>query len=307
MADNATSVLDVIETLNTIANDTLPEPPSVWATLQDVSFLMLELKLVASAIGIIYVGAHAALRRPPSAAPSKKRKPGQKSDEDEDVFQQGLELTDAIIFPIMAGVVLVGLYYLIQWLQDPDLLNKILRWYMSTMSVFSLLSLYYHAMELITSFVFPRYWSGSDGRLRMANQKDRNVVVCDDVGNATEGPSASDNPYPGLLSLLAWSDKAKKAAWNFRDLLTRHWILKVYAHGVGEESNNIKFSHMLSLVAAVGTALIYSSMPSSVLANVLGYGLCYGSFMILSPTDLLIGTLVLVGLFFYDIVMVFYT
>lgn len=39
----------------------------------------------------------------------------------------------------------------------------------------------------------------------------------------------------------------------------------------------------------------------------IGFGFCYGTLQLMSPTTFWTGTLVLAGLFFYDIVMVFYT
>ncbi|KPM39674.1 hypothetical protein AK830_g6861 [Neonectria ditissima] len=273
---------------------------------QGLDFLLLEVKLVFSALAIIYLGAHAALRRPPSAAPAKNRKPGEKQEE-EDSYSQGLEPSDAIIFPLMAAVMLIGLYYLMQWMKDPDILNKVLRWYMSTMSVASLLSLYSHGIELVTSLVFPRYWRARDGTLRVVDQKTRTVKACDDVGNPTPGSEQTNNPLPGPLSLLAKPARARSAVWEVRGLLTRHWVVKLFVHGMGKEEGEVKLSHMVAMLMSVATALVYSYTTSPFLSNTLGYGMCYGSFLLLSPTDYLTSTLVLVGLFFYDIVMVFYT
>ncbi|KAF4996608.1 hypothetical protein FGRMN_4407 [Fusarium graminum] len=279
---------------------------SGFSYLQDQSFLMLEIRLVLSAIGIIYLGAHAALRRPPSAAPAKKKKSGDKEDDDER-FAQGLEPSDAIIFPLMAGTVLIGLYYLIQYLQDPDILNKILRWYMSTMSVASLVSIYSHGIEVVTSLVFPRYWRGRDGRLRAVKQKTRSVQVCDDAGNPVEAVTETGNPFPGPFACLAFTEKIRKSGWEVRSLLSRHWAIKLFIHGMGKEEGRIKFAHVVSLLMALVTALVYSYTTSPLLANTLGYAMCYGSLLLISPTDFLTSTLILVGLFFYDIVMVFYT
>lgn len=266
--------------------------------------MLLELKLVLSALGIIYLGSHAAIRRPPSAAPPKKKKPGHKSD-DEDRFAQGLEPSDAIMFPLMAAIILIGLYYVIQWLKDPAILNKILRYYMSTVSIASVLTLYAHGMDLGTSFIFPSYWRGRDGSLRKADQQSQKVLVCDDFGNA--GGATQTSPLPGVLGVFAWTERMKTAAWELRGLLTRQWTIKLFVHGMGEEKAQIRFSHMMALLLSLGTALVYFSTESAFLSNMLGYGMCYGSFLILSPTDFLTGSLVLWGLFFYDIVMVFYT
>ena len=43
------------------------------------------------------------------------------------------------------------------------------------------------------------------------------------------------------------------------------------------------------------------------LTNIMGFGFCYGTLQLMSPTTFWTGTLVLAGLFIYDIVMVFYT
>ncbi|KAI6775338.1 hypothetical protein HG530_002096 [Fusarium avenaceum] len=308
MAENTTNIITVESSFDAL-NSTIQDGGnwlSCLSYLQNRGFLLLEIRLVLSSIGIIYLGAHAALRRPPSAAPAKKKKPGDKED-DEERFAQGLEPTDAIMFPLMAGAVLISLYYLIQYLQDPNILNKILRWYMSTMSVASLVSIYSHGIEVVTSLVFPRYWRGRDGRLRAVKQKTRSVQVCDDAGNPTAEILETGNPFPGPFACLAFTEKIRKSGWELRSLLTRHWAIKFFMHGMGKEEGRIKFAHVVSLLMALVTALVYSYTTSPLLANTLGYAMCYGSLLLISPTDFLTSTLLLIGLFFYDIVMVFYT
>ncbi|KAF4510005.1 hypothetical protein G6O67_001933 [Ophiocordyceps sinensis] len=298
----------VLDGVNATLNGTESAPG--LSSIQDLGFMLLELKLLAGVLGIIYLGSHAALRRPPSASPVKREKAGRKGEDDDDDderFSQGLEPTDAIMFPLLAAAMLVGLYYLIQWLKDPSMLNKILRWYMSSMSVASLLTLYAHGMELGTSFVFPRYWRARDGSLRRADQRARAVAACDDAGNVVGQPNAEASPFPEPLALLARSERARKAAWEVRGLLTGYWVVRFFMHGVGDERAKIKFAHMMALLLSLATALVYFSTTSPFLSNVLGYGMCYGSFLLLSPTNFLTGALVLVALFFYDIVMVFYT
>lgn len=315
------SLGDALQGLNTTVNEAMsasrPTMETIWDTLQDFNFMLLEAKLIFSAISIIYVASHAALRRPPSAAKasstgSKKggAKGAEMADEEDDGFAQGLELSDAIMFPIMAGCMLVGLYYLLQWLQDPEILNKILRWYMSAMSLVSLLTLFSHGFEVVTSFAFPRYWrSWGDGLLRQVDQDARTVKVCDDVGNVVLGQTALANPtpLPGILSNIGFSEKITKSIWDARGLLYQQWLLKFYAHGFGHAKTHIKLSHVFALLASIATTIVYNSTSSPFLSNVLGYGLCYGSLLLISPTNLAVGSLVLIGLFFYDITMVFYT
>jgi minor histocompatibility antigen H13 len=306
MAATNVTLMEGLDSLNVTLNTTAStSPTTILDTLKDVSFLLLELKLVSGAMGIIYLGAHASLRRPPSAAVSKDKK---RRKEDDETFAQGLERSDAILFPIMAACVLVGLYYLIQWLQDPAIINKILRSYMTTMSMASLLTFYAHGIQVLTSFVFPRFWRGRDGKLRRVDQAKRVVAVCDDVGNEIESLGTGEtNPLPGSLGFLTPVAWLQNKAWNLRDLLTRHWLLEMFVHGMGKETAHVKFAHMLALLMAVVTAIVYFATSWPFLSNMLGYGMCYGSFLILSPTDFLTGSLVLWGLFFYDIFMVFYT
>lgn len=308
MSDNATfDVVDVgLQDPNTtITNGTA----SALVSPQNMDFFLLEIKLVLSALGIIYLGSHAALRRPPSAAPTRSKKAGQKeaSDDLDDNFQQGLLPSDAIMFPVLAGVMLVGLYYLIQWLKDPAILNTILQWYMSIMSIASLVTMYAHGIDLGTSFIFPLYFRGRDGALRVVNQKTRAVAVRDGGGNPLEGRASTSNPLPGPLALLAFSERSQKTVWKIRGVLTQRLTAKVYARGMGEEKGLIKVAHLLAVVLSLVTAIVYFATKSTFLSNMLGYGMCYGSFLILSPTDFLTGSLVLWGLFIYDVVMVFYT
>ncbi|KKY22423.1 putative signal peptide protein [Diplodia seriata] len=102
--------------------------------------------LLVSALFPIYAGAHSSLTRPSSAAKPKKAPKNEikdegyetEEDEEDDIQQmEGLSTRDAIIFPIMAGVTLTGLYFLIKWMQDPQLLNKILNAYFSLFGVLS--------------------------------------------------------------------------------------------------------------------------------------------------------------------------
>lgn len=172
----------------------------------------------------------------------------------------------------------------------------------------SLLTFYAHGIQVVSSFVFPRFWRGRDGKLRKADQAKNTVAVCDDAGNEIESSNiGGTNPLPGVLAFLAPAAWLQKKAWKLRDLLTRHWLLEVFAHGMGKETIHIKFAHMMALLMSVVTAIVYFATSWSFLSNMLGYGMCYGSFLLLSPTDFLTGSLVLWGLFFYDIFMVFYT
>ncbi|KAG6320514.1 hypothetical protein E4U44_006184 [Claviceps purpurea] len=307
MASNATLSPSDLDVLNTTLNGTSTQNPTSPLSYFISSFLLLDAKLFIVALAIIYLGSHGALRRPPSAAPPRGKKDGEKDDaaDDSDRFSQGLELSDAVLLPVMAGLTLIGMYYLIQWLQNPALLNKVLRYYMTSVSIVSVLTLYAHTMDMATSLLFPTYWRGSDGSLRKVDQKTRAVALCDAAGN--DGAAAAANPLPGWLALLAPTERLRKAAWELRAVVFQRWELDFFARGVGEAKTQLRFSHAVALLLSVGTALVYFSTESASLSNLLAYGMCYGSFLLLTPTNFLIGSLVLWGLFFYDIVMVFYT
>jgi minor histocompatibility antigen H13 len=63
----------------------------------------------------------------------KKKAPGEDGDDEEEAKIEGMTPSDAILFPILAGATLGGLYLVIKWLDDPKLLNKILNVYFSGM------------------------------------------------------------------------------------------------------------------------------------------------------------------------------
>lgn len=311
MAENATS-LDVVELPRTDANGTgTANGTATWGgpgAFENLGFCLLELKIIFSALGLIYLGSHAALRRPPSALKPAAKKGGySRLDRDKNDLMQGLVPSDAVMFPLMAGVLLAGLYYLIQWLQDPDIVNRILRTYMSTVSIVSLLTLYTHGLQLFVSFLFPRYWRARDGSLKEADQAQRALRSCDDAGNPLGRPLAMANPCPCVPDRLVRSERSRGALWEARDVLKRRWLLKYYLRGVVKGEEWVKFTHVTAFFLSTATALVYFYTTSTFLSNVLGYGMCYASFLIISPTDFLTSALVLVGLFLYDIVMVFYT
>jgi minor histocompatibility antigen H13 len=299
-----------LDSLNQTINQTISGNQSMNAmsVLHELwehpDLLMLEAKLVLSAMGVIYLGAHGALRRPPSAAPAKSREG--KDEEKEEQYTQGLLPSDAIVFPLLAGIVLTGLYYLIQWLQDPEILNKIMRVYMSTMSVASLTTLYAHALQLFTTLAFPRYWR-SGARLYRIDQAGKRHLSCDKDGKTTKIAESDWSPLPGPFSALPLPLSVVKGLWEVRYLLTGDWAVRLRVHGIIEEKFKMKFNHIMGLLFALATTSAYFVSGSKMLSNLMGHGFCYGSFMLLSPTTFTTSTLVLLGLFVYDIVMVFYT
>jgi minor histocompatibility antigen H13 len=257
-------------------------------------------------MGIIWLGANSSLRRPPSAAPPKKTKG--KRQEKEDKFIEGFVATDAIMMPVLAGCVLVGLYYLIKWMEDPELLNKIMRTYMSVMSIMSLGKLSADALHLLTSLVFPAVWMDGAGRLFRIDYARRQHMLLG--GGDTTAETMAQNkttPFPGWCSGARLPPRLNGFLWEVRHLLTEEWTLRLALHGLGRTKLKIKLNDMIGFNIAVLATIAYFVTGLPWLSNVLGTAFSYSAFTLMSPTSFAIGTGVLAGLFVYDIVMVFYT
>lgn len=270
--------------------------------------LVLTAQITVSAMTIIWLGANSSLRRPPSAAPAKvEGKDKGKKPPKEDRFSEGFVASDAILVPLLAGVVLVGLYYLIKWMQDPDLLNKILRAYMSVMSVASLGKLTADTLHLLTSLAFPSTWSDRTGRVFQVDTVRRRQILLGVDGAADATADDKKTPFPSILSRVSLSARTNRAVWEIRHLFIEEWSVRMALHGVGSGTVNIKLNDILGFVVALLATMAYFMTGWVWLSNILGAAFCYAAFTMISPTSFLIGTMVLAGLFVYDIVMVFYT
>lgn len=276
--------------------------------------------LLLSALFPIYIGSHASLRRPPSAAkPTKKSKltldTNADEDDDETEIEQpvdGLTPTDAIIFPILAGFTLTGLYLLLKWLKDPALLNKILGWYFSTLGVFGVGKLAGDALNVGTSFVFPSVYS-TRGRLYHIDALLQQVVT-GSVGKVGKTQihrkfvEDKTTPLPGVFSQLRFSSRNSERIWTVRALFLDTWVFRGYVHGLVKIRSNVRLNDVIGLVFGVGAIALYNVLGKPWwLTNLMGFGFCYGTLQLMSPTTFWTGTLVLAGLFVYDITMVFYT
>ncbi|KAJ2984454.1 hypothetical protein NUW58_g6049 [Xylaria curta] len=220
---------------------------------------------------------------------------------------RGLLPSDAIMFPILAGTVLIGLYYLIKWLEDPDILNKILRVYFSIMSLASTGKLFADGLHFLTGFVFPTVWLGKDRKVYHIDSKRRGQWFTKD---GTEDQIWDDNkisPLPGPFSGLRLSDGTTKLLWEIRHLFMEEWTVRLVIHGMINEKARVKFNDIFGFVLAIGANVFYYTTESTFLSNVMGYAFSYVGIIIMSPTTFTTGSSVLFGLFFYDIVMVFYT
>lgn len=280
---------------------TVPMPAFAWVSLFESQYLLV----IFSALGIIWLGAHGSLRRPPSAAVAELRK-GKKRQEEEK-FMEGLTLSDAIWFPIMLAVVLISLYYLLQWLQDPAILNRLLRGYMSVMAIGGLATLAGDALDIVTSLIFPSMWADRTGTVYHFDQDRRcQYVVNRQTGEETVVAS-KPTPFPSVLSKLAASRASNRFWWEVRYLLNERWTVRLAVRGKALAKFEVHLNDLVRFAVAAGTAFAYHWIGSPGLSNAVSVAMCYASFRMLTPTSFPIGTMVLLGLFVYDVVMVFYT
>lgn len=268
-------------------------------------YLAVYCHLLVSAVFPIYAGAHASLSRPSSAAktPKKTKKQDDQDDEPEERKQtmEGLGPTDALLLPLFAGLSLASLYFLINWLEDPALLNKILNWYFAVFGVWSLAQIIRDGMVIFTSFIFPKTYA-TDGNILEIEPKQS-------VSWLKSTPSVeqySSTPETSSAPLLI--SKITNAMWTLRGLSSRHLDVRVYIHNMVQGEFKIGPQGIVSVFLAT-VALLYFNLIDKPwwLTNLLGFGFAYNALQIMSPTTSWTGTLILIALFVYDIYFVFFT
>ena len=269
-------------------------------------YLTTYLHLLVSAILPIYTGAHASLSRPPSAAkPSKNIQKRDQDDEPEEHEQtmEGLGLLDALFLPLSAAVLLTGLYYLIKWLEDPTMLNKILNWYFAAFGTLSLARMFTDTMGVFTSVIFPKIYkmNGNTWEIDAKHRKSQlHVVSSPSVEQHSEVPEASSAP--------PLPPKITNTMWILRELPSRQLHVRVYIHKVVQTRFKIGPQGITSLFLAIAAVLYFNLIGKPWwLTNLLGFSFAYSTLQIMSPTSSSIGTLILGALFVYDIYFVFFT
>ncbi|OJD24104.1 hypothetical protein ACJ73_04540 [Blastomyces percursus] len=285
--------------------------------------------LLLSALFPIYIGAHASLTRPSSAAkPTKPKRKGSKNsdgenqedsdeedeeDEEEETSvkkMEGLEPSDAIMFPIMAGLTLGGLYLLIKWVEDPAILNKFLGFYFSQAGLIFAVAFIRDGLSLLKSLIFPsRYALG--GRIWKANQR-KGVFVpvgCDDFPLADINEEEHrKSPLPGYLGNIPLPASFLNTLWDIRNFLYTRATLRAYIHAIVEAKSRFTILDVISVVIALVTVYFFTFVSKPWwLTNFLGFSFSYGAMQFMSPTKFGTASLVLGTLFFYDIYFVFFT
>lgn len=276
--------------------------------------------LLLSALFCVYIGSHASLSRPPSAAkPAKKKNKKDKEDKEDDdsddeeeeeqsVIQkmEGLSPSDAIVFPVMSGLTLAGLYYMLKHF-DPAILNKVLNWYFMHAGFVFAVSFVRDIFSVLRSFVFPSHYSAA-GSLWKADQ-DKEAVAR--IGNRRGNDATSDtcqSPLPGLLRAIPLPRQLLVGLWRARSAVYKRASLRFRIRSLLNIKARFTILDVLSVIIALFAAG-YSAFVARPwwLINFLGTGFSYGALQFLSPTTFWTGSLILSSLFFYDIYFVFYT
>ena len=265
------------------------------------------LHLLVSALFPIFAGAHASLIRPSSAAkPLKCEKHGEDASDQDDMEEnqqkmEGLSPADAIVFPVMAGCTLSGLYFIMKWMEDPALLNIILNLYFSVFGVLSIARLLTDTMGVLHSYAFPEKYSW-DGRVWEV------LPTLKKTASLPDRLTQISTPLPGLLSKLPLPARLESVLWTLRGLPSQTLDIRIYIHKITSSRFHLGPQGSLSLIIALIAVFYYNLFDKPWwLTNLLGFSFAYSVLQIMSPTTFWTGTLILSSLFFYDIYFVFFT
>ncbi|CAI7639501.1 unnamed protein product [Penicillium palitans] len=270
--------------------------------------------LIVSALFPIWIGAHASLTRPSSASKPPKKKADKDTYEydtdDEEGHgplpkMEGLEPSDALIFPLTAGLTLGGLYLVIKWLEDPAILNKILSFYFSQMGLFFAFAFLKDVLLMIRSFIFPRYYRQS-GQLWKAKQSERLFMASED--HPAKSNSVRHSPLPGILGRVPLPGMALGLLWKCRNVSYQRLEVRAHIRGLFDFKCLVGLLDIISGIFALSAVGYFAFVENPWwLTNFLGFCFCYGTLQFMSPSTFWTGTLIMGSLFFYDIYFVFFT
>jgi minor histocompatibility antigen H13 len=280
---------------------------------EQFDMIQMHIHLIAAALFPIFIGSHSSLRRPPSAA-KEAQKAEDKKEEDDDIDQEptieGLTPSDAILFPVLAGATLAGLYFIIKWLEDPAILNKILTWYFSILGVFGIGKMVADSLKVFITFIFPTIWSTSSEQYQFdsTTRKQVKFPTKQSTGSVSGSQLERTSPLPGTLAQVPFPKSVQSILWTLRELLHNHWIFRAHVQGILSVKTKTQLNDVIGLVSGVAAVLLYNFNGKAWwLTNLMGFAFSYGTLQLLSTTTFWTGSMVLAGLFVYDIVMVFYT
>ncbi|KAF1989128.1 hypothetical protein K402DRAFT_391282 [Aulographum hederae CBS 113979] len=264
--------------------------------------------LLLSALFPIFTGAHASLSRPSSAAKPVIKEEDAEEEDEEVQKMEGLSPSDAIMFPILAGSTLAALYFLIQWLQDPAFLNKVLNWYFAVFGCFSVTKLLSNGMELVHSLFLPQRYIFEGYLWELKSPPHKSLAATPSTDGTRTSSRSNSSPLPGILSLIPLPFSISNLLWAVHDLPRRKWALQAYVHRLVASKTSINVFDILGLSFGILSVLYFNLVDKPwFLTNLMGFGFSYGAMQLLSPTTFTTGSLILSALFFYDIYFVFYT
>ncbi|EFQ98340.1 hypothetical protein MGYG_01373 [Nannizzia gypsea CBS 118893] len=260
--------------------------------------------LILSTLFALYIGCHASISRPPSAK-KDSREEKEEDDTDEAVVQKmgGLEPSDAIMFPILSGLTLSGLYLLIKNF-DTEYLSKILNWYFAHASFIFGIAFIRDAITIFRSFVFPTRYLHK-GTLWKANQEKR---VYEAVTSEGSSPETRLSPLPGILGTISLPESVQNHLWQLRGASYQKLNFQAYIRSLVDLTFPFNIIDVLGVILS-GIVVLFSAFGPRPwwLTNFLGFCFSYGALQFMSPTTFWTGTLILSSLFFYDIYFVFFT
>ena len=217
---------------------------------------------------------------------------------------EGLSPTDALMFPLMAGITLASLYFLIKWLQDPALLNKILNWYFAIFGIFSVSRLITDLLDIGHSHIYPkRYALG--GMLYHVHSKEKKATP---VSSSAKDSDVILSPLPGFLSRVPLPLSLRDFLWADRAMPRNKWTIRMYLHRLIAAKMMIGMHGLAGFIIALAAVMCFNFADKPwYLTNLMGFGFSYSALQLMSPTTFATGSLILGALFFYDIYFVFFT
>ncbi|RKF59352.1 putative intramembrane protease C25B8.17 [Golovinomyces cichoracearum] len=278
------------------------------------AYLFTYLHIILAALLPIYTGAHASLRCPSSAkAPEKKAKGQGIYDDDDELDEyvpeiQSLRPSHAITFPITAGLVLGSLYIIIKWLEDPKILVRILNWYFSGVGILGAGELAVDFLNLITTFIFPTVWSTKKEVYFIDSIHSSQLKVSSLQPTDRKLVEDKNNPFPGFMSSIRFPTWIDSKIWSVRNLFKNYLVFRGYIKDFLHTVKPVRLNDVIGFIFGFIVIFLYNFLIRPWwLTNLIGFGFCYGTLQLISPTTFWTGSLVLFGLFVYDITMVFYT
>lgn len=264
------------------------------------------LHLLISAIFPIYTAAHASLARPSSAAPAKIKKTDREDDgtNDDDEPSKNIETltpSDAILFPILAGCTLAGLYFILKLLKDPATLNYWLGIYFAGVGFFFATSFFKDTLVIVRSIVLPTQYSYNSKVWKVSIQERNFVSDRSDV-------VVNNSPFPGLFGKIPVPSGVKNGVWAVREAVYAKARLELNVYKVLHVKLPVDILDVVGAALSIGVVGYHTFIDKPwFLTNLLGFSFCYGSLQFMTPGTSWTGTLLLSALFFYDIYFVFYT